>query len=146
MTVYFKYIICHFIFLALFSCKAQKDMISPNDCFTIGSGGGVTGIYFEYLVCGNGEVKEFDFNLKEYRSHSIIDKKNLHHFFDEFKKINFDDHGKQHPGNYNYYLIKYDSDQRKKILWGDRKYKMDENIVKFYDELNAYIRSKNPER
>lgn len=115
------------VFLALLvSCGGSKDAPAVDNqeegtYILVEQGGGVTGLYEEYVLQWNGYIykwEEGDPNSKT-KSHGSLSQAETSEVFSSWEKLKAESGTLPKPGNINYRIVYYSKEESYSVRWSD---------------------------
>ena len=129
--------------LFIVSCLPVKHTLDtlPDEQLYFGSGGGFTGAVKEYLLLRNGQVFLFDIGINKQDTFELeglprLDARDLFKRLDTLRLHTYDF---VYPGNMRYYIRQTDEQTDHTIQWGDPRWEVRADVVRFYQDLVALM-------
>jgi hypothetical protein len=116
------------------SCKSSMELYKSykGPKISIGSGGGISGEYNEYILLNNGNLYHKNSYKKDTVFLGSISKNESEQIFENYFTLSFDDINLNSPGNFNYFIKFEEKEKNHKLLWTNSS-KIDHKIKLFYD-------------
>ena len=131
-----------FVPVGMSSCKCcQKNRSEkPTRTLILGSGGGVTGKYTEYIIQPDGAVLLDKLDKNPAKQIRTFDKAMMDKINAQFDALNFFTLKFNEPGNMNYYVKCRQGNTENKVQWGKpSKGTPPAEVMKFYDTVYKFI-------
>ena len=123
-----------------FSCKSPLELFQnyQGAKISIGSGGGFSGEYNEYILLDNGNLYHKNTLKNETVYLGSISDNEAKQIFNNYRELNFDKINLNSPGNISYYIKYEENDKNHKLTWANSS-KIDPKIKLFYDIFRSKI-------
>ena len=132
MKKYLTFLLVIFIF----SCKS----VPENQQITVASGGGVTGVWHEYILKADGQLLHKASNEDSATVVKTLSKSKTKNFFKQIEALKLSEKEAGEPGNMSY-TVQF-SERKKfshKVQWADKKMPTD-SVKTFYNAFMALVK------
>ncbi len=136
----YKSIIILLFVLISFSCKSPMELFQnyQGAKISIGSGGGFSGEYNEYILFDNGNLYHKNTLRNEIVFLGSVSENEAKQIFKNYFNLNFDDINLNSPGNFSYYIKFEENDKNHKLIWANSS-EIDPKIKVFYDIFRSKV-------
>jgi hypothetical protein len=121
--------------LLIFGCKS----VPKGQQITVGSGGGITGIWNEYTLQPDGQISVKNSKVDTLQKVVKLSKSDTKMIFKKASELKLDTLKLDSPGNMSYFVKFSDKDKFDyKVLWGGEKTPPD-SVKKFYKDFMGFV-------
>ena len=99
------------------SAKIQRDLSKVQ--ITVGSGGGFTGYYTDYIIQGTGEVERYTSKDEKTVAVGNVSPDSVRAWVNEMDRMSFYGIELNKPGNMSYYMELRETERMNRVKWGD---------------------------
>ena len=136
----YKPVMLLLFFWLVYSCKSPMEVYQnyQGAKISIGSGGGFSGEYNEYILFDNGNIYHSNSLKKQTVFKGSVSKNEAKQIFQNYFTLHLNESELNSPGNFNYFIKYENGDNKHKLIWSNSS-EMDPNIKLFYKILKSKI-------
>ncbi|MDB4534077.1 hypothetical protein N9242_04325 [Vicingaceae bacterium] len=128
------------VLFLLTGCKTSEQTITNTTPlgkrYAIGKGGGINGIYNEFILSENGKVHKYDFNYDREVYFKDLGKADLIYFLERIEALSLEGIEMTEPGNRTFYVdVRIGKTSINKVVWGNYNFHPDQELIDFHKEL-----------